>query len=44
MKFGILHTPDYRLERHKSSSRYYGEMMEQIQFCHEAAALEVHNM
>lgn len=35
MKFGILYIPDYYPERHKSSSHYYGEMMEQIQFCEE---------
>jgi alkanesulfonate monooxygenase SsuD/methylene tetrahydromethanopterin reductase-like flavin-dependent oxidoreductase (luciferase family) len=35
MKFGILYIPDYYPERHKSSSHYYGEMIEQIQFCEE---------
>ena len=30
MKFGVLYIPDYYPERHKSSSHYYGEMIEQI--------------
>ena len=35
MKFGILYIPDYYPERHKSSSHYYGEMIEQILYCEE---------
>ena len=35
MKFGVLYIPDYYEERHKSSSHYYGEMLEQIDLCEE---------
>ena len=35
MKFGVLYIPDYYEERHKSSSHYYGEILEQIDLCEE---------
>ncbi len=35
MKFGILYIPDYYEERYHTSSRYYGEMLDQIQMCEE---------
>lgn len=35
MKFGVLYIPDYYEERHRSSSHYYGEMLEQIDLCEE---------
>jgi alkanesulfonate monooxygenase SsuD/methylene tetrahydromethanopterin reductase-like flavin-dependent oxidoreductase (luciferase family) len=32
MKFGLLYIPDYDLDRYKTASHYYGEMLEQIQY------------